>query len=333
MKNNLDAGVQIAPAESCRETCRKCCREPRQVSRQALVPVPPVGFGFGARILPTPGVRRVWWGWSLTTPLSAFANRRWWSMTIGGRWRGVGREAEEKWRGGIGTREGRKKKRSEIKIKTTTTAGGGSGGVAGWGIQAGPGIPGWHGGGVLGMSGGVVAVARRVAPAGGDRLLSGSSFGESGQESCGWRRPVCGWPSEKGDGPLRLGKEAVTEKAVRARLYRVSLRTWRGVAWVSPAAGQARHEVLRHGDLNCGCSVAPEPELGAPRLLHHRGVSGVAAALIAGGVGPTESRSPPSKSRASRVHPALPTSAAGTHVRDTPAQTTTDNDWRQQCAR
>lgn len=91
------------------------------------------------------------------------------------------------------------------------------------------------------------------------------------------------------------------------------------------------HKFLRCRARRCG--AAPNAVLGAPRLLHHRGVGGVAAALIAGGVGPTESKSPPSKSRASKVRPALPTSAAGTHVRDTLAQTATDNDWRHQCAR
>jgi len=81
------------------------------------------------------------------------------------------------------------------------------------------------------------------------------------------------------------------------------------------------------------CGVTPDAMPGAPRLLHHRGERVLAAALIAGGVGPTESRSPPSKSRASKVGPALPTGAAGTGVRDTPAQATTDNDWRRRCAR
>ncbi len=41
----------------------------------------------------------------------------------------------------------------------------------------------------------------------------------------------------------------MTEKAVRARLRRVPLRAWRGVARVSHAAGHARHEVLRRRDL------------------------------------------------------------------------------------
>jgi hypothetical protein len=41
----------------------------------------------------------------------------------------------------------------------------------------------------------------------------------------------------------------MTEKVVRARLRRVPLRAWRGVARVSRAAGHARHEVLRRRDL------------------------------------------------------------------------------------
>jgi hypothetical protein len=41
----------------------------------------------------------------------------------------------------------------------------------------------------------------------------------------------------------------MTENAVRARLYRVPFRAWRGVARVSRAAGYARHEVLRRRDL------------------------------------------------------------------------------------
>ena len=41
----------------------------------------------------------------------------------------------------------------------------------------------------------------------------------------------------------------MTEKALNARLHRVSLRTWRGVASVSRIAGRARHEVLRRRDM------------------------------------------------------------------------------------
>ena len=41
----------------------------------------------------------------------------------------------------------------------------------------------------------------------------------------------------------------MTENAVKARLYRVPFRAWRGVARVSRAAGHARHEVLRRRDL------------------------------------------------------------------------------------
>jgi hypothetical protein len=39
------------------------------------------------------------------------------------------------------------------------------------------------------------------------------------------------------------------QNTVRARLHRVPLRAWRGVARASRAAGQARHEVLRRRDL------------------------------------------------------------------------------------
>jgi len=39
------------------------------------------------------------------------------------------------------------------------------------------------------------------------------------------------------------------QNVVRARLYRVPLRAWGGVARVSRAAGHARHEVLRRRDL------------------------------------------------------------------------------------
>jgi hypothetical protein len=39
------------------------------------------------------------------------------------------------------------------------------------------------------------------------------------------------------------------QNAVKARLYRVPFRAWRGVARVSRAAGHARHETLRRRDL------------------------------------------------------------------------------------